>query len=167
MDAGHRRFLAATAGFRTVSLDTNACIYYLTGKPRLADLVAALVERAAAGSLSIVLSAVVQLELLVGPYQTGDAALIRRMLQFTERHAGIVTYPITRDVVLVTAQIRAMLRLKAPDALIAGSASVCGAEAVIGNDGDFARLNQGAGIQLMAGARRHALPAFVRLDEFL
>ncbi|MHB8376582.1 MAG: type II toxin-antitoxin system VapC family toxin [Dehalococcoidia bacterium] len=167
MDAGRRRFLEATAGFRIVALDTNACIYYLRGEAPLADLLAPLMERAAAGSLNIALSALVQLELLVRPYRMGDPMLIRRVLQFTERHAGIVTYPITRDVVLVTAQIRAMLRLKAPDALIAGSASVCGAEVVIGNDGDFERLNQADGIQLLTGTRSHALPAFLRLDAFL
>lgn len=167
MDARQRRFLEATAGFRTVAFDTNACIYYLRGEELLADLLSPLVERAVAGSLRIVLSAVVQLELLVRPYRLGDPVLIRRVLQFTERHAGIVTHPITRDVVLVTAQIRAMLRLKAPDALIAGSASVFGAEAVIGNDADFERLNGGQGIRLMTGARAHTLPRFVRLDEFL
>lgn len=167
MGARERRFLDAVAGCRTVALDTNACIYYLQAREPMAGLLAPLMERAASGVLQVVLSAIVQLELLVQPYKSGDRTLIRQVIQFTERHAGITTQPITRDVVLVTAQIRAVSGLKTPDALIVGAASVHGAEVVVGNDGDFGRLNRAAGVEFLSATRRHALPKFVRLDDYV
>ena len=166
MDVGQRRFLDAVKGCRSVALDTSACIYYLEAREPLASLLAPVIRRAAGGGLRIVLSAVVQLELLVGAYKSGDRTAVRRIIQFTERHAGVATYPITRDVVMATAQIRAILGLKTPDALIVGSASIWGAEAVIGNDGDFGRLRQAADIEVLVGSRRRALPSFLRLDDY-
>jgi len=164
LDEGRRRFLTATEHYEIIALDSNACIYYLQGHPH-ADLVAALIERAVEGSLLIVLSALVQLELLVLPYRVANMAAVRRILQFTEQHEGIATYPITREVVLRTAQIRAATGLNVPDAIVAASASVYGAEAIVGNDRDFQRLNEAGDMRMIN--RRARLPAFVALDAFV
>ena len=159
------------AQYRRVALDTNACIYYLEGRGPKAEMVQALIERAVRGSMSIVISAIVQLELLVGPYLHDDAYGVRRILQFTERHAGIEGHDITRDVVLSASQLRGLSkrRLKVPDALVAAAAAVAECDAVVGNDRIFKVLNELAAMPLLGGSRRQpiALPAYVQLDDYV
>lgn len=166
MDAGQRRFLEAIEGAGIVALDTNACIYHLERQTAFSGLLDAVVARAIGGALHVVVSAIVQLELLVRPYASGDLRVLRHILEFTEEHAGVVTTPISREVVHVSAQIRAMTRLKLPDAIVVGSAVVEGADLVIGNDGKFDQLNASTRLEVASGARRYAVPRFIRLEDY-
>ena len=79
----------------------------------------------------------------------------------------MVTTPLSREVVHASAQIRAMTRLKLPDAIVVGSAAVDGADLVICNDAKFDRLNAGGRMEVLNGARRVPVPAFLRLDEYV
>lgn len=166
MDARRRRFLEAIEGVRIVALDTNACIYHLERQTAFSGLLDAVVARAIGGALNIVLSAIVQLELLVRPYASGDLRALRHILEFTEEHAGVITTPISREVVQVSAQIRAMTRLKLPDAMVVGAAIVEGADLIIGNDGKFDQLNSSAPLEVVSGPRRLRVPKFIRLDDY-
>ena len=165
MDARRRRFLDQITEHGIVSFDTNACIYYLGREEPFFSLLAPLVARAAAGSLRIVLSAIVRLELLVKPYRLADQRLVRQALDFTEGHLGIDTSEISREVIDGAAQVRALLGLKAPEAIVVAAAALSGAGVVVGNDRTFGRLND-ANVKLAIGTQVYGVPAFVRLDEY-
>lgn len=165
MDEGRRRFLDETALCRTIALDTSACIYYLDEQMPFVELVDPLIRRASSGSLRIVLSAIVQLELLVRPYRIGDKRLLRQALQFTEEHPGITTMNVSRDVVFRSAQVRAKWGLKLPDATIVGSAVAAGAHAIVGNDAGFSRLKTAPAPDALT-ASLPPLPPFLKLDEY-
>ena len=150
-----------------MALDTNACIYHIERRSAFVGLLDAIMSRAIAGALTIALSAIVQLELLVGPYSSGDLRVLRHILEFTEEHAGVVTTPLSREVVHASAQIRAITRLSLPDAIVVGSAAVDGADLVIGNDAKFDRLNAGGRMEVLNGARRLPVPAFLRLGDYV
>ena len=149
-----------------IALDTSACIYYLGREEPWFSLLAPVLGRVARGAPRIVLSAMVQLELLVKPYRLRNQRLVRQVLEFTEEHKGIVTMPISPDVVAAAAQVRADLRLKTPDAIVVGSAALSGAPIVVGNDATFARLNEGEPIELAVASRRYRAPRFVSLDDY-
>jgi predicted nucleic acid-binding protein len=166
LDARRRRFLDEVAAYDVVAFDTSACIYYLARQEPWFSLLAPILARASAGPLRIVLSAIVQLELLVKPYRMRDQALVRRVHAFTAAHRGIVSAPISPDVVDAAAQVRAAFRLKIPDAIVAASAAVAGAGLVIGNDAEFVRLNDADHLRLVVGAREYRAPAFVQLSRF-
>ena len=167
MDTRRRRFLDAISGRKAVTLDTNACIYYLDEREPFAELVASVIDLASTGSIEVMLSAIVQLELLVRPYALGNQMLIKRVIEFTEEHAGIRTSSISRGVVMATGQVRAITRFKLPDALIIGTAAAVGAELIIGNDSKFARLNSMRNMEILSDGYARRLPAFLRLDDYV
>ena len=117
-----------------VCLDTNAVIYFLDRTEPYFDLVAHVFERAEAGHLEIVLSALVETELLVGPLRDGNPAAVEAVRLLLDHFPGVSVHPIDRSVARAAAQLRAAHGLATPDALIVGTAVVAGAEAIIGND---------------------------------
>lgn len=149
-----------------MSLDTSACIYYIERQEPFFGLLRGVIERAIAGSLRVELSAIVQLELLVQPYRSGDQRVFRDVLNFTEEHEGVSVAPISRDAVLASAQVRAITRLKVPDSLIIGTAAVGGADLIIGNDRRFDRLNEMRNVSLLSDGGPVRVPDFVRLADY-
>jgi predicted nucleic acid-binding protein len=117
-----------------VSLDTNAVVYFLDRTELYFDLVAHVFERAEAGTLELVLSTLVETELLVGPLRAGNQGAVEAVRLLLDHFPGVTVRPIDRAVARTAAELRAAQRLATPDALIAATAVVCGAEAVIGND---------------------------------
>jgi predicted nucleic acid-binding protein len=156
------------ARLRRVTLDTAGCIYLLQRGSRRFALVRKLVEMAAAGRLVIELPGIVYLELLVRPYKTGDMTEMATIRGLTHEQPGVETVPISEQVILASASVRAIAGLKTPDALVAGSATAGGSDAIVGNDRRFEVLNSLEGVQLLtAGRRRLPVPRYVHLDDFV
>jgi hypothetical protein len=108
------------------------------------------------------------MELLVRPLARGDLDEEQRVIDLTERTVGVGTTLIDRDVIFAAARVRALTRLRAPDALVVGSAAVASSNAIIGNDKGFEILNKFAGVDLM-GAGRHpiVMPRYIHLDDYI
>ena len=127
-----------------------------------------LFARARRGSLRIELSAVVQLELLVGPLAQSNVDEQQDVLDLTERTVGVATIPIDRDSIFVAAEVRAMTGLKVPDALVVASAALSLSDAIIGNDKAFEVVNDLASVQLIgAGTRSMVMPRYIHLDDYI
>jgi predicted nucleic acid-binding protein len=122
------------APLRRVSLDTNAVIYFLDRTEPYFSLVAPVFERAEAGGLEIVLSALVETELLVGPLRDANQGGVEAIRLFLDHFPGVTVHLIDRVVARTAAELRAAHRLATPDALIAATAVVAGVDAIIGND---------------------------------
>ncbi len=160
-----KEFSESVARFRQVTFDTSTCIFYFQEDSPHNEAVSQVIRSAVAGKLMIELPGIVQLELMVKPFMTGDPAHMKAVRSFIDRMPGIVSSDVTRDVVLAGAAIRALVGLKAPDALVVASAAVHGSDAIIGSDRRFSRLNGEAPTVLTLAGRALHLPSFIDLDE--
>jgi predicted nucleic acid-binding protein len=164
---GNEAFQERIAGLRRVSLDTCACIYLLTQHDPLVEPVRHLFERADAHRLAISLSRLVQMELLIHPFQHRDRREREVIIDLTERAIGVQTTDLTRTVMFVAAEIRAHTRLKTPDAIVVASAAVSGCEAIVGNDRRFRDIDALRSTRfLAAGSRSIVMPDYVHLDDY-
>ncbi len=124
-----------------IYLDANVVIRLIEGDPvARAPLEARLTPyRGVAGSL--LTSRLTRLECRVKPLRDGDAALLGLYDAF---FAGpeVAVLELTAAVVEKATDIRAVLKIKTPDALHLATAAVSGASAVITGDRDLARYSE-------------------------
>jgi predicted nucleic acid-binding protein len=125
--------LADDAGPGAVGLDTSAFIYYIEDDPRYAPLLEPIFSRAGRDA-TVVTSAMTLLELLVVPIRHGQAKLADRYDQLLTRSRGVRLVDVTRDQLRAAASLRAVLRLKTPDALQVVAATSAGCKVFITND---------------------------------
>ena len=156
------------SAFPRVSLDTNTCIYFLQRKDPWFGPSATLFARARQARLALEICSIVQMELLVRPLARGDLDEEQRVIDLTERTAGVGTTLMDRDVIFAAGRVRALTRLRAPDALVVGSAAVSSSNAIVGNDKGFEILNKFAGVRLTgAGRQPMMMPRYIHLDDYI
>jgi predicted nucleic acid-binding protein len=111
-----------------VAVDTAIFIYFIEEHPTYLPVVSPLFEQADQGVRELVTSSVTLLELLVVPYRTGDRLAARYEALLTHSR-GIRLVDITRAQIHAAAQLRALTRVRTPDALQLAAAleSRCGA----------------------------------------
>lgn len=164
----NREFLKRTAALRHIALDSSSCIYYLRGVEPRRSLVRQLLDRARSGSLQIDLPGVVEMELLVRPYATRNPRDLMDVERLTVDAPGVTTIPISRDVMLSSAQTRAITGLKLPDALVVGSAIARCCDALIGNDIRFRILNELPPSRWFSSpSPGRPSPTYLHLDDYL
>jgi predicted nucleic acid-binding protein len=167
MAKGVDSFRQALVGFRRVTVDTTCCIYFIERKlepvRRQADLVFELARR---GDVAIDLPAISRLELMVHPLQSRDPLEMDRVRKFIERSPGVVNVGITEEVLLAAASVRAMTRLRAPDALVAASAAVHGSEAIVGNDASFESLRGVHSIVVWGAGTSYRMPEYIHMEDY-
>jgi len=165
---GKDRFLAAIGRQQRLSLDTNVAIYHLGGEPRYAPLVKGLFRLAANGDAEIIFSAIVQMELMVGPLKQGDSPTLERVIELTERHPNVMTIDVTRAVVRQAALLCAE-GFDFADSLIVATAIATDCDAIVTNDGAWRRAlaRFRARRPLASTDRELRLPQIIYLDEFV
>jgi predicted nucleic acid-binding protein len=109
--------LTAALGRGPVALDTVAFIYYIEDHPTYADLLDPLFREADRGRREIVTSALTLLEVLVVPSRSGQMQLAARYEALLTRSRGVQLVDIDRDQLRGAAQVRALHRIRTPDAL--------------------------------------------------
>jgi predicted nucleic acid-binding protein len=118
-------------------IDSAPIVYVLEGHPQLAARFDGLFERHAAGRLRFAVTTLALAEVLAGPAQRGDQALLERY------RATLLSWnlvPLDAEIAASAARLRAAARLKLPDAVQAASAFAIGADALVTHDRDFSRL---------------------------
>ena len=120
-----------------VFVDTAPIIYVLESNPVHADDFVGLFEAAADGAITIALSTVTLAEVLTGPCKAGQAALAKR---YEIALCQYEVLPVTVPIAALAAQMRALHRLKLPDALQLATALECGANAFVTHDRDFSDI---------------------------
>lgn len=166
--SGQHRFLEKLSPCRRVNLDTNVLIYYLEDEPSRSELVAGLFRMVFGGSLRAVISAIVQMELLVKTIQTNDLERAQRVIELTELKPQVEIFDVTRPVVMQAAFARAE-GLEVPDAIVLATGIVGECDATITNDRHWRRpLTRLAQRPPMAhGDKYLRLPRMIYLDEFV
>lgn len=133
------RFRRALSGVRRVGLDTPVLIYHLEDIPPYVELTTHLFAEASAGMLQLVLSVVTLAEILVKPWEEGDAGRAERIRMALEALPGMQFADVTAAVAAEGASIRGRTGLSLPDALIVSSVFDRGARTIVTNDMKWSR----------------------------
>lgn len=134
MEVDLGKFRRGLGRARRVGLDTQVLIYHLEDVPPYGQLTTHLLAEAAAGAFQLLLSVVTLSEILVKPWQEGDADRARRIRVALEAMPGIQFAGITTAVAADAAALRGRTGLPLPDALIVGSVVDRGAQVIVTND---------------------------------
>lgn len=122
---------------RRVYLDANVFIYAINLFPPFASVISALFAASDAGRITPVTSELTAAELLVKPFRDADAgheAACRAMLFGSAR---LEVAPVTRDLLIESARLRATSGLKLPDAIHLATAALARCDAMLTNDARF------------------------------
>jgi predicted nucleic acid-binding protein len=117
-------------GLRTVDaderfyLDTNTVIAIVERRLECASSQRDFLNGIDAGNIAAVSSDIALAECIVGPIRNGDTHALETFLSFFQAKASFLVLPISRDVVIRAAEIRARTGAKFPDAIHVASALV-------------------------------------------
>jgi predicted nucleic acid-binding protein len=132
--------LIADVGRGPAALDTVAFIYFIEEHPDYLEVIAPVFEAADGGRLEIRSSALAILEVLVVPYRNGDMALGERYEMLLTRSRGVRLLDISRAQLRAAAQLRAVHRVRTPDALQLAAALSVHSTAFITNDRELPEI---------------------------
>ncbi|HTG34323.1 MAG TPA: PIN domain-containing protein [Thermoanaerobaculia bacterium] len=127
--------LLSEIGAGPVALDSSIFIYYIEENPQYLQLVDPIFEAITEGRLEAVTCALTLLETLVVPLRTGNEVLARQYERFLTRSQGLHLVPIDSGLLRAAAHVRAVARLKTPDALQVASALSAECPTFLTNDG--------------------------------
>jgi len=124
---------------RIIALDTCLWIYHFEKHPEFSKPVEQILTSVVKGQCKAIASELVLLELITGPLKLGrqDAADEYEIL--LTHYPNLTLAPITRNILLDAAQIRAVYGFKTPDAIIIATAKEHGARLVVTNDQSWSR----------------------------
>lgn len=135
-----RSLLDGLGEHAVLAVDTAPIIYWLEGHPRLADRFAPVFEAAEAGSAQLVISTVTLAEVLAGPLRVGNELLTAQYREALTRSTGWQVLPLDVEVAVEAARIRAVYRLRLPDAIQVATAIRSGAAALVTHDRSLRRV---------------------------
>ena len=129
-----------------VVVDSAPLIYLLGDHPEFAPAFVGLFELHAQGVVQIAISTIAVAEVLGGPFRHGKDVLAKR---YEKALAAFDVVPVSQEIAVTAARLRAASGLRLPDALQAATALEVGAAALVTHDRDFSRLE---GLRVVLGA---------------
>ena len=123
-----------------IAVDANIVIYTVEKHPKYSPLLRPLWESVETGKLVVVISELILLETLVGPYRAGLSQLAADYEEFLA-FPGIKLVPISPAVLRAAAALRAKVpKLRSPDAIHAATARLTAASCFLTNDLGFCNI---------------------------
>ena len=119
---------------RTVLIDTAPLIAYIAKETPYLELVRPLFQAIAKGDLHAVTSMITVAEVLVHPLREDDTELAAQYQDILLHSGNLATLPVSEEIALKTAEVRATHNLRMPDAIQVATALVSGASVFITND---------------------------------
>ncbi|HSV59428.1 MAG TPA: type II toxin-antitoxin system VapC family toxin [Variovorax sp.] len=129
-----------------VVVDSAPLIYLLDDHPEFAPRFEGLFEAYEQGQVQIAISTIAIAEVLAGPFKHGKDVLAKR---YETALGGFEVVPVSQEIAVTSARLRAATGLRLPDALQAATALQIGAVALVTHDRDFSRLE---GLRVLTGA---------------
>lgn len=127
---------------RLIALDTSLLIYHLEENPVYSSLTSHILGAIQEGRCHGVLSDITLLELLVLPLRLNQQDCADEYELLLTHFPNLALVPVSRNIILKAASIRALYGLKTPDALIIATALSCGATLLITNDHQWQRITE-------------------------
>jgi predicted nucleic acid-binding protein len=124
-------------GVQRLALDTVTLIYFFERSAQFFAQVEPVIGAIDAGTLRGVASSLALLETLVGPLQSGNAALADTYRRALTLAPNLELVPVDDAIAELAAAIRAQHRFKTPDAIHLATAVRSGADAFLTNDGQL------------------------------
>jgi predicted nucleic acid-binding protein len=125
---------------RRVALDTSIFIYHLDASPKYVPLTDCVFSWLDAKASAAVTSVITMTELLVKPYRESDEASAAKYYALLSTYPNLEWISPTLEIADLAAEIRALHRLRTPDALQAATAVHSNATAFLTNDPVFRRI---------------------------
>lgn len=122
---------------RSIYLDTNVFIYALEGYADYAADLTALFESVDRGERKAVTSELTLAEVLVKPFMDQSHERQRAYEQAIQSSEALTVRPVSRDVLIEAARLRATIGLRLPDAIHLAMARLAGCETFLTNDRDL------------------------------
>lgn len=123
-----------------IALDTSILIYHLEGHPLYSGSTSTILDAIQGGSCQGVVSELSLLELLVMPLRKQQPGVADEYEILLTNFPNLTLAPLTRDVILAAAALRAKHGLKTPDALIVATALEQKATLLVTNDRGWRRV---------------------------
>lgn len=123
-----------------VAIDSAPIIYYLENHTEFADRFAPFFEAAEAGEIELAISVITLAEVLAGPLQHGNEVLAAQYETALTSRNGLHVVPISQQIAVQAARLRAAHRLRLPDAIQVATAIASGAHAFVTHDKTFNRI---------------------------
>ena len=127
--------LLTEIGEGPVALDSSIFIYFIEGNPQYLSQVRPIFQAMDEGRLEIVTSSLTLLETLVVPLRAGNSVIAHAYERFLTRGRRLRLVPLDLNLLRAAAHVRAVARLKTPDALQIASALSAGCPTFLTNDG--------------------------------
>lgn len=123
-----------------VYLDTNVFVYALEGYDEFRQVLTALFQRIDHGALQAITSELTLAEVLVKPLLDRSQERETAYHQVLRSSSTLQVVPITREVLVTAARLRAEQGLKLPDAIHAATAQLTNCQQFLTNDTRFKNL---------------------------
>ena len=133
-------------GSSPTALDTVAFIYFIEENPEFLPLLEPVFEQADGGRREIVTSSLTLLEVLVVPYRARNPTLVKRYDTLLRGSRGVRLVDLDAEQLHAGAQLRALYRIKTPDALQLAAAISAECKVFVTND---RRLPDVAGLRVI------------------
>jgi len=137
---GVERLRAFLRRHRRIALDTSIFIYHLESNPKYlayTDAIFSWLERSESKAIT---STITMTELLVLPYREGDEQRANDFYGLLSTYPNLDWIAPNLEIAEIAARIRALHRLRTPDALQAATAAHSQATGLITNDAIFERV---------------------------
>lgn len=119
---------------KRVLIDTSVWIYHFEQHPEFAASAGQVIEDLEAGKFRGIASELTLLELAVRPLQLGRQDVADDYELLLDYFPHLTLEPITREILLDAAGLRARYRLRTPDAILLATGLQAGATAAVTND---------------------------------
>jgi predicted nucleic acid-binding protein len=130
--------IAALADGALLLMDSAPIIYFLEGHAKFSPIFKPFFVAHDSGRVQFAVTTISLAEVLTGPLQAGDEALVERYRAILESWQVV---DLTAEIAANAARLRASLRLKLADAVQAASAISINADALVTHDRDFSRVH--------------------------
>ena len=125
---------------RRVAIDSCIFIYELEANPRYVEWARRMFAWLEKPGQSAVTSTVTMTEVLTLPYQTANEAIVDAYFALVSNYPNLEWIAPDLEIAALAAQLRALHRLRTPDALQAATALRSGVRGFISNDKAFRRV---------------------------
>lgn len=124
---------------RVIALDTCVWIYHFEGNPEFAESSNQILTAIAKNNCRAVISELTLMELIIGPLKLNRQDIADEYELLLSHYPNLTLVPISRPILLLAAQIRALYGFRTPDAIILATAKESNASLIVTNDQNWSK----------------------------